>query len=118
LLRKIAPAAGTIVQPKAALLFDWDNRWALEDVKALARDTKKYEETCIDIWKAFFRLGMDMDVEGSVITSHLPLVLIVGAADGLHPILIMNFLTLSLQILLANGWLRIKLQSVIPAAKH
>lgn len=65
LLRKIAPAAGTIVQPKAALLFDWDNRWALEDVKALARDTKKYEETCIDIWKAFFRLGMDMDVVGS-----------------------------------------------------
>jgi hypothetical protein len=63
-------------------------------------------------------MGMDMDVEGSVITSHLPLVLIVGAADGLHPILIMNFLTLSLQILLATGWLRIKLQSVIPAAKH
>lgn len=48
-------------------------------------------------------MGMGMDVEGSVITSHLPLVRIVGAADGLHPILIMNFPTLSLQILLATG---------------
>lgn len=62
LLQKIAPAAGTIVQTRAALLFDWENRWALEDVKALSQDTKKYEETCMDIWKAFFRLGVEMDV--------------------------------------------------------
>ncbi len=65
LLRKIAPAAGTIVKSKAALLFDWDNRWAIADVKAFSQDSKKYEETCIDIWKAFLRLGVDMDVVGS-----------------------------------------------------
>ncbi len=65
LLKRIAPVAGTLVRPRAALLFDWDNRWAIEDAKALAHATKKYEETCIDIWKAFFRLGVDMDVVGS-----------------------------------------------------
>ena len=65
LLKKIAPVAGTLVRTRAALLFDWDNRWAIEGVKALSQDTKKYEETCIDIWKAFFRLGVDMDVVGS-----------------------------------------------------
>lgn len=65
LLKKIAPAAGTLVKPKAAMLFDWDNRWAIEDVKALGRDTKRYEETCIGIWKEFFRLGVDMDIVGS-----------------------------------------------------
>lgn len=64
-LKKIAPVAGTLAQSRAALLFDWDNRWALRDAKAFAQATKKYEETCIGIWKEFFRLGVDMDVVGS-----------------------------------------------------
>ena len=65
LLQKIAPVAGTVVKSRAALLFDWDNRWAIWDVKALGQKTKKYEETCRDIWKVFLRLGVDMDVVGS-----------------------------------------------------
>ena len=65
LLKKIAPAAGTIVRTRAALLFDWDNRWAIQDVKALSQSIKKYEETCIDIWREFLKLGIDMDVVGS-----------------------------------------------------
>ncbi|WP_331490838.1 beta-galactosidase [uncultured Acetatifactor sp.] len=65
LLRKIAPAAGTLVKTRAAMLFDWDNRWAIEDMKALGQNTKRYEQTCIGIWKEFFRLGVDMDIVGS-----------------------------------------------------
>ena len=65
LLKKLAPVAGTTVKTKAALLFDWDNRWAIWDVKALADETKKYEETCQGIWQEFLKLGVDMDVVGS-----------------------------------------------------
>ena len=65
LLKKMAPAAGTLVKTKAAMLFDWDNRWAIEDMQGLGRKTKKHEETCINIWKEFFRLGVDMDIVGS-----------------------------------------------------
>lgn len=65
LLNKIAPAAGTTVRTRAALLFDWDNRWAIRDVKAFAQSTKKYEETCIGIWEEFLKLGVDMDIVGS-----------------------------------------------------
>lgn len=65
LLKKIAPAAGTLVKTRAAMLFDWDNRWAIQDMQGLGRKTKKYEETCIGIWKEFFRLGVDMDIVGS-----------------------------------------------------
>ena len=50
---------------RAAMLFDWDNRWAIEDMQGLGRNTKKYEQTCIGIWKEFFRLGVDMDIVGS-----------------------------------------------------
>lgn len=65
LLKKIAPVAGTLVETKAAMLFDWESRWALEDMQGLGRNTKKFEQTCIGIWKEFFRLGVDMDVVGS-----------------------------------------------------
>lgn len=62
LLKKIAPVAGTCVKARTALLFDWDNRWAIQDVKALAETTKRYEETCISIWKEFLKMGVEMDV--------------------------------------------------------
>lgn len=64
-LRKLAPVAGTLVKARTALLFDWDNRFAIWDVKALADETKKYEDTCIGIWKQFLRLGVEMDIVGS-----------------------------------------------------
>lgn len=64
-MKKLAAVAGTLVNAKAALLFDWDNRFAIKDVKALADETKKYEDTCIGIWKQFMKLGVEMDIVGS-----------------------------------------------------
>ena len=64
-LQKLAPVTGTLVKARAALLFDWDNRYAIKDVKAFADETKKYEETCIGIWKQFMKLGVEMDIVGS-----------------------------------------------------
>lgn len=65
LLKKIAPMAGSVVKARAALLFDWDNRWAVGDVQALGNESKKYEETCMEIWTEFRRLGVEMDVVAS-----------------------------------------------------
>ncbi len=64
-LSKLAPVAGTVVKTRAALLFDWDNRWAIWDVKALSDETKRYEDTCREIWQEFLKMGIDMDVVGS-----------------------------------------------------
>ncbi len=64
-LQKIAAVAGTLVRPKVAMLMDWDNRWAIWDVKALAQKNKRYEEVCQGIWQEFLKLGIDMDVVGS-----------------------------------------------------
>ena len=64
-LKKLAPVAGTLVKARTAMLFDWDNRYAIRDARALADETKKYEETCIGIWKQFLKLGVEMDVVGS-----------------------------------------------------
>lgn len=62
LLKKLAPAAGTLVKAQTALLFDWDNRWAIQDMKGLGEASKKYEDTCMGIWKEFQRMGVEMDV--------------------------------------------------------
>ena len=64
-MKKLAPVAGTLVKARAAMLFDWDNRFAIKDVRALADETKKYEDTCLSIWKQFLKMGVEMDIVGS-----------------------------------------------------
>ena len=44
ILKKLAPVTGSKVTSKAAVLFDWSNRWAIKDMQGMARDTKKYEK--------------------------------------------------------------------------
>jgi len=65
LLKKLAPVCGTVIRARTALLFDWDNRWAIADVKALGEQSKKYERVCMDIWREFAGLGVEMDVVAS-----------------------------------------------------
>jgi beta-galactosidase len=65
LLRQLPELAGTTVHNEAALLFDWDNRWAIEDVMALSQETKQYEKTCMELWKAMMKLGVEADVISS-----------------------------------------------------
>lgn len=65
LLKKIPEVAGTMPQNQVAMLFDWDNRWAIRDVKALGQETKKYEKTCMNLWKASMKMGVEMEVISS-----------------------------------------------------
>ena len=64
ILKNIGAVAGTTVKAEAALLFDWDNRWAIQDMQGLCNADKKYERTLIDFWREFNRVGAEMDVIG------------------------------------------------------
>lgn len=64
-LKQIGPAAGSVVKAEAALLFDWDNRWAIADMPGLANESKNYEKTCMDTYKEFLKLGVELDVISS-----------------------------------------------------
>lgn len=64
-LKKISQAAGSVIQAKAALLYDWDNKWAIEDIKGLSNFTKNYDAVCISFYREFLRLGVEMDVIAS-----------------------------------------------------
>ena len=65
ILKKISSVAGTKVKADAALLFDWDNRWAIQDMQGLCNTDKKYEKTLVDFWREFNRTGAEMDVIGT-----------------------------------------------------
>lgn len=90
-LKNISKAAGTIIKAKTALLFDWDNKWAIEDMKGLGRDSKKYESTCYSFYRELLRLGVETDVIASdddltdynVVVAPMLYMLRPGVADNL-----------------------------------
>jgi len=61
-LKKLAPIAGSAVTAEVAIVFDWDNRWALDEAMSFDRSRKEYESTCQAHHRAFWRQGIAADV--------------------------------------------------------
>lgn len=64
-LKKVSKTAGTIIEAKTALLYDWDNKWAIDNIKGLSNNTKNYDAVCCSFYSEFLRLGIEMDVIAS-----------------------------------------------------
>lgn len=64
-LKKIAEVSGTLVKTPVAMILDWDTMWAVEDMKGLADSTKNYVKTCVDVFRVFLKLGVDVDIISS-----------------------------------------------------
>lgn len=60
-LKALDGVVGAPYPAKVAVIYDWENRWALEDSAGFTRD-KKYVDTVLDHYKVFYRLGVAMDV--------------------------------------------------------
>lgn len=61
-LQTIDEVAGTVTDAKAAIVFDWENMWALEDCQGYAQYDKKYMETCYAYHRQFWQRGIDCDI--------------------------------------------------------
>ena len=61
-LKKLEPVTGSRIEAKAAVLFDWSNRWAIDNLPGLSKDKKKYEMTCCAQYESLLRLGVETDV--------------------------------------------------------
>ena len=91
MLDSLSNVKGTIVKPKAALIFDWDNMWAIDNMRGLSDKTKNYAKTCIQIYHEFLKLGIDMNVVASddnlddynVVIAPMLYMLTPGASDNL-----------------------------------
>ncbi len=62
ILKALAPVEGSCKKSHAAIIFEWDNRWAIEGLGGFSAETKKYDRTCMDYWKALMKYGIEADV--------------------------------------------------------
>jgi len=60
-LQKLTGVVGTSVSPDVALIYDWENNWAIDDLKGLHPD-KKHVETVHHHYQPFWCSGTPVDV--------------------------------------------------------
>lgn len=65
ILEKLDEVCGTGVDSEVAVIFDWENMWALRDAQGFAKDDKKYYESCYEYHRVFWKHGINCDIIGS-----------------------------------------------------
>lgn len=63
-LKGLDEIVGTVTVSNVAILYDWDNRWALEDAQGFSNEDKKYLQTLANYYGAFWQRGIDVDIIG------------------------------------------------------
>lgn len=61
ILQKIDEIAGTVTDSAVAILYDWENMWALDDAQGYALH-KKYWPTCYEYHRVFWERGINCDI--------------------------------------------------------
>lgn len=61
-LKRINEIAGTCTKAKVAVIYDWENMWALDDCQGYASKNKKYYATCYEYHRVFWERGIDCDI--------------------------------------------------------
>ncbi|MEI6106341.1 MAG: beta-galactosidase, partial [Opitutae bacterium] len=64
LFQKMQPLLGSRARPVIAVLHDYQNRWALQEMQSPINQQKKYFETCLEHYTPFWSLGQGVDVPG------------------------------------------------------
>ncbi|GAA4829855.1 beta-galactosidase [Paenibacillus vulneris] len=64
-LAAISEVTGTSTPAETAILFDWDNRWAVKNAQGPRNMGIHYEQTVLDHHQAFWEQGVPTDVIGS-----------------------------------------------------
>ncbi|MGO9243370.1 MAG: beta-galactosidase [Verrucomicrobiia bacterium] len=62
ILEKLDAVIGTTVHPEVAIIYDWENEWAIGDLQGLSRKRRDYGETCVAQYRSFWSRGMPVDV--------------------------------------------------------
>ena len=61
-LEQLQEVTGSLTKAKVAVMFDWENRWAMEDAQGPRNIGLHYKETVEKSYYAFRKLGLDVDV--------------------------------------------------------
>lgn len=60
-LKQLDEIVGTAGTGEAAVIYDWENRWAIDDMQGFSRK-KRYTDTCLSHYEALWKLGISTDV--------------------------------------------------------
>lgn len=63
-LEKIKEISGTSVEAEVAVVYEFRNRWAIDNAMGFNNSDKKYKRTCINYYKQFWKRGINVDVIG------------------------------------------------------
>ncbi len=65
ILKNLDEIVGTYTESEVAILFDWDNFWALDDARGYHKTDKKYLDTALKHYYGFWKQGINVDVIGA-----------------------------------------------------
>lgn len=61
-LEKLSKIVGTNRKSEVAILYDWENNWALNDAQGFGMETKKYPQTLQEHYRFFWETDIPIDV--------------------------------------------------------
>lgn len=61
-LQKISTVAGSGTPSEVGLLIDFESNWALEQCQGFCRGDKRYFETVLSVYRAFWKQGINVDI--------------------------------------------------------
>lgn len=64
-LADLSEVVGAATPSETAILFDWDNRWAVKDAQGPRNSGIHYEETVMAHYRALWKQGVPVDIVGS-----------------------------------------------------
>jgi beta-galactosidase len=64
-LEQLKAVLGTRTEAEVGLIYDWENRWAIELAQGPRNLNKEYQETCESFYQPFWRRGIAVDVVDS-----------------------------------------------------
>jgi len=61
-LEKLDAVIGTTIRPEVAVIYDWENRWAIDDAHGIRREKRDYQSTCENHYRQFWMQAVPVDV--------------------------------------------------------
>ncbi len=62
ILEKLSGIEGSVKNNDTAVIFEWDNWWAIDGAGAFGRTTRKYDLVCRDYWVKLMEYGVEADI--------------------------------------------------------
>ena len=61
-LVKLSEVEGSVKNSEVAVVFEWDNWWAIDGARAFGRSTKQYDSICREYWVKLMEFGVEADI--------------------------------------------------------